>query len=106
MGTYQKTKGIQSYLRMWGSYDPIESDPLEPKNWVLYGRSEKKCKFCWPKIIQNWLWWLPESPPCNAVNTNKLPFWSTVIVILIKFLQLPKIIEFWHKIFIFWTQKG
>ena len=45
MGTYQKTKGIQSYLRMWGSYDPIESDPLEPKNWVLYGHSEKKCKF-------------------------------------------------------------
>ena len=43
--TYQKTKGIQSYLRMWGIYDPIESDPLEPKNWVLYGRSVKKCKF-------------------------------------------------------------
>ena len=24
MGTYQKTKGVQSYLRMWGSYDPID----------------------------------------------------------------------------------
>ena len=34
----QKTKGIQSYLRVWGSYDPTESDPPEPKNWVLYGR--------------------------------------------------------------------
>ena len=41
----QKTKGIQSYLRVWGSYDPTEWDPPEPKNWVLYGRSVKKCKF-------------------------------------------------------------
>ena len=48
MGTYQKTKGIQSYLRMWGSYDPIESDPLEPKNWVLYGPSVKNANF-WAK---------------------------------------------------------
>ena len=23
--TYQKTEGIQSYLRIWGTYDPIES---------------------------------------------------------------------------------
>ena len=45
MGTYQKTKDIQSYLRMWGSYDPIKSDPLEPKNWVLYGRSVEKVTF-------------------------------------------------------------
>ena len=32
MGTYQKTKVIQSYLMMWASYDPIELGPLEPKN--------------------------------------------------------------------------
>ena len=30
MGTYQKTKVIQSYLRIWGSCDPIESDTSEP----------------------------------------------------------------------------
>ena len=29
--TYQKTEGIQSYLRIWGTYDPIESGPSEPK---------------------------------------------------------------------------
>ena len=28
-----------------------------------------------PKIVQNWFWWLPESPLCNAVNTNKMSFW-------------------------------
>ena len=54
MGTYQKTKGIQSYLKMWGSYDPTESDPSEPKNWVLYGLSVKNCNF-WvknrPKLV-------------------------------------------------------
>ena len=32
MGTYQKTKVIQSYLMMWGSYDPVELGPSEPKN--------------------------------------------------------------------------
>ena len=25
--TYRKTEVIQSYLRMWGTYDPIESGP-------------------------------------------------------------------------------
>ena len=29
--TYQKTKGIQSYLSIWKSYDPIDSDPSDPK---------------------------------------------------------------------------
>ena len=28
----QKTKVIQSYLMMWGSFDPIELGPSEPKN--------------------------------------------------------------------------
>ena len=31
MGTYRKTEGIQSCLRIWGSYDPIELSPPEPK---------------------------------------------------------------------------
>ena len=29
--TYRKTKVIQSYLRIWGTYDPIELSPPEPK---------------------------------------------------------------------------
>ena len=43
--TYRKTKVIQSYLRMWGCYDPIGLDPSDPKKWGLYGRSVKKCRF-------------------------------------------------------------
>ena len=43
--TYQKTEGIQSYLRIWGTYDPIESGPSDPKKWGLYGCSVKKCRF-------------------------------------------------------------
>merc|ERR1712173_86116 len=38
-------EGIQSYLRIWGTYDPIESGPSEPKKWGLYRRSVKKCRF-------------------------------------------------------------
>ena len=30
-GTYQKTEGIQSYLRTWGRNDPIESGLLKAK---------------------------------------------------------------------------
>ena len=37
MGTYQKTKVIQSYLIMLGSYDPIELGPSEPKNGGIHG---------------------------------------------------------------------
>ena len=43
--TYRKTEGIQSYLRIWGTYDPIESGPSDPKKWGLYGCSVKKCRF-------------------------------------------------------------
>ena len=35
--TYWKTKGIQSYLRIWGTYDPIESGLSEPKNGGFIG---------------------------------------------------------------------
>ena len=31
-GIYRKTKGTQSYFRIWGSYDPIDSGPSEAKN--------------------------------------------------------------------------
>ena len=37
MGTYQKTKVIQNYLMMWGSYDPIELGPSKPKNGGYMG---------------------------------------------------------------------
>ena len=43
--TYRKTEGIQSYLRIWGTYDPIESGPSDPKKWGLCRRSVKKCRF-------------------------------------------------------------
>ena len=43
--TYQKTEGIQSYLKIWGRYDPIESGPSEPKKRGLCGCSAKKVEF-------------------------------------------------------------
>ena len=42
--TYRKTEDIQSYLRIWGTYDSIVSDPSDPNKWGLYGCSVKKCK--------------------------------------------------------------
>ena len=30
--TYRKSEVIQSHLRIWETYDPIESGPSEPKN--------------------------------------------------------------------------
>ena len=70
-GTYRKTEGIQSYLRTWGSYDPIELDPSEPKKWGLYGRSVKNAHF----RAKNGPRRPPRGPPCDAVNTKKLSFW-------------------------------
>ena len=43
--TYRETEVIQSYLRTWGTYDPIESGPSDLKKWGLYSRSVKKCRF-------------------------------------------------------------
>ena len=42
--TYRKTEGIQSYLRIWGTYDSIVSDPSDPNKWGLYGCSVNKCR--------------------------------------------------------------
>ena len=42
MAIYRKTKVIQSYLRMWGTYDPIELELSDPKKLGLYGCSVKK----------------------------------------------------------------
>ena len=62
--TYRKTEVIQSYLRMWGSYDPIESGPSEPKKWGLYGRSVKKCRFSGQK-------WAAAAAPRPAVRPSQ-----------------------------------
>ena len=35
MATYRKTEGIQSYVRIWGRYDPIELGPSEPQKGVI-----------------------------------------------------------------------
>ena len=44
--------------------------------WV----QRKKMQICCPKFVQNWSWWLPKSPPCNAIDTNKLSFWCPVMM--------------------------
>ena len=49
MGTYRKTEGIQSCLRIWGSYDPIEWSPSEPKKWGYMGVAWKKADL-WTKM--------------------------------------------------------
>merc|ERR1711911_504397 len=49
--TYRKTEGIKSYLRIWGTYDPIESGPSEPKKWGFHRCSVKKCRIFGPKSI-------------------------------------------------------
>ena len=43
--TCWKTKVIQSYLRIWGTYILIGSDPSDSKKWGLYGCSVKKGDF-------------------------------------------------------------
>ena len=40
MTIYWKTEVIQSYLRIWGRYTPIESGPSEPKKWGCYRCSD------------------------------------------------------------------
>ena len=62
--TYRKTKVIQSYLRIWGTYDPIESGSSDPKKWGLYGCSVKKCRFSGQK-------WAPAAAPRPAVQRGQ-----------------------------------
>ena len=63
--TYRKTKVIQSYLRIWGTYDPIESGSSDPKKWGLYGCSVKKCRISGQK--------------CSFLARN--PFFSEIVQI-------------------------
>ena len=43
--TYQKTEGIQRYLKIWGRYDSIESGLSELKKGGYVGVAQKKKNF-------------------------------------------------------------
>ena len=62
--TYRETEVIQSYLRTWGTYDPIESGPSDLKKWGLYSRSVKKCRFWGQK-------WAPAAAPRPSVHQGQ-----------------------------------
>ena len=72
---YRKTECIQSYLRIWGRYDPIESGPSDTKKWGLYRRSIEKNRF----LAKNGPRRPLRDPSCNGVNTKLLSFWCPVI---------------------------
>ena len=85
--TYRKTKGIQSYLRIWGCYDPIEWGPTETKKGGLYGCSVRKSDFRAILSAQKRSLTAPRRSPCNAVNTKTLSFRCPVMMVTI-FLRL------------------
>ena len=89
--TYRKTEVIQSYLRMWGSYDPIESGPSEPKKWGLYGRSVKKCRFSGQK-------WAAAAAPRPTWRNLLFTSFTTVHALQTKYIQ-----QFGKVHFAFWT---
>ena len=84
MGTYLKLKGIQSYLRIWGSYDPIGSNPSETKKGVLYECSVKNQIFG-PFLAHKRALMPPRRPPCKAVNAKPLSFRRPVMMVTIFF---------------------
>ena len=43
--TYRRSEGFQSYLRIWGWYNPIKLTISETKKWGWCGRSVKKSRF-------------------------------------------------------------
>ena len=61
---YRKTECIQSYLRIWGRYDPIESGPSDTKKWGLYKRSVEKSRFLGQK-------WAPAAAPGPVVQRGQ-----------------------------------
>ena len=93
------TKGIQSYLRIWGCYDPIESSPSKTKKRGLYGCSVKKSDF----RAKNGPLHPPRSLPSNMRNTKT--FWCLVIMVTKKLEDLQKKIISGRKHH-FWAQKG
>ena len=99
--TYRKTKVIQSDLRIWGTYDPIESGSSDPKKWGLYGCSVKKCRFLGQK-------WAPAAAPRLAVQWGQ----HKNVVFLVFSHDGNKEIGGYAQILIsgrkqhFWAQKG
>ena len=88
--TNQKTKDIQSYLRIWGTYDPIESGPSELKKWGFHRCSVKKCRI----LAKKWTRQLTRGPPYSEVTLDNFVFlvcghlaaWQAVL-----WPQLPKV---------------
>ena len=89
--TYRKTEVIQSYLRIWGTYDPIESGPSDPKKWGLYRRSVKKCRFSGQNRA-------PAAAPRTAVQRGQH---KNVVFLLSGHDGNKKVGRFWQKKCIF-----
>ena len=104
MGTYLKTEGIQSCLRIWGSYDPIGSNPSETKKGVLYECSVKNQIFG-PFLAHKRALMPPRRPPCKAVNAKPLSFWCLVMMVTKKLEDVDKKLISGQKTH-FWAQKG
>ena len=95
--TYRKTEVIQSCLRIWGTYDSIESGPSDPKKWGFHRCSVKKCRFSGQK-------WAPAAGPRPAVQRGQ----HKNVAFLVsshdgdkKFGQFPKKMDFGPKNCIF-----
>ena len=83
-GTYRKTEGIQSYLRIWRSCHPIESGPSEPKKGWFHRCSVKKCRIFGQKcsfLAPNPFFFVPVqfflSPPWR--DTKKTTFFCWIL---------------------------
>ena len=81
-GTYRKTEGIQSYLRIWRSCHPIESGPSEPKKGWFHRCSVKKCRIFGQKcsfLAPNPFFFVPVqfflSPPWRDTKKTKFFCW-------------------------------
>ena len=94
---HQKTKVIQSYLRIWGTYDPIELGPSEPKKWGFHRCSIKKCIILEKK-------WAPASGPRPALQRSQhknVAYWVSSHDSNKKFGPFPKKKDFGPKNCIF-----
>ena len=71
--TLWKTKGIQSYLRIWGTYDPIESGLSKPRKGGFCGYNVKN--LIWGPILAKNVPLHPHrSLPSIMVNMKTLSF--------------------------------
>ena len=77
MGIFRKTEGIQSYLRIWGTYDPTELDPSDPKKRWLNGCRVKKCRF-WR---QKWASAAATRPAVQQGQHKNVVFWYPAMMV-------------------------